>query len=416
MPIKGPLGPIQMKTTSPRPTPKLRRRLILAALAAGLFLLCAAAGWKAWVREPRIEYVTIAVTSQDVELTVLASGTVRASALVSVGAQVSGQIIAMNARLGERVRKGQVLAQIESLPQVNALRTAEAQLASVRAQLRGGQATLAQAARALQRQREMFARDAIAQQDLETAQTAYAVAQASDAALATQIDTAQLAVDTARLNLSYTRIIAPTDGMVVAVMAVAGQTVNANQTTPNIVKIANLNTVNIRVRISEADVNRVKPGQRASFTAQGDALRRYETELLAIEPAPDAMANDASASGGPESASAVYYNALMAVPNADGHLRIGMTVQVNIVLARAVQALVVPSSALLPGSQGVQGTVRLLDAAGKPVLRRVRIGLDNNSSAQVLEGLQLGDRVIVGESAAGKMPPGAAAPHWGPGA
>lgn len=192
-----------------------------------------------------------------------------------------------------------------------------------------------------------------------------------------------------------------------AVLAAQGQTVNANQTTPDLVIIADLDVIKIKVRISEADVIRVRPGQKAYFTILGDPGRRYETTLLAIEPAPDSIV----AEGGRSSTSnnvggnPVYYNGLMEVPNTDDRLRISMTAQVTIVLADAKQALAIPSSALLPGSGDGQGTVRMLNANGADVQRDVRIGLDDKNFVQILDGLQLGEEVVIAGSAPSIAPP-----------
>ncbi len=382
----------------------IRRNRLLAASALGVVILVVAGfiSLRA-LRGPGIVYVTVPAKTADIESSVLATGTVRASELVSVGAQVSGQIKSMRVKLGDDVHKGQTIAQIDSVPQLNALLSAKAAVKNIAAQLQSSQATLEQTRLAWRRQLGMVEHDAGAQLDLETATANYKVAQASIAALKSQLEVMQIAMETARVSLGYTRIVSPIDGVVVAVLAVEGQTVNANQTTPNIVKIANLEHVTVKAQISEADIIRVKPGQDAYFTIIGDSDARYHTRLRAIEPAPDSIANDTSISSstnssGSATATAVYYNGLLDVPNSDGRLRISMTAQVHIVLAGAHNALLIPSAALQPGSKGERGTVRILDGEGHPVARIVTIGLNDNTSAQIMSGLNVGDKVIVGES------------------
>jgi macrolide-specific efflux system membrane fusion protein len=335
------------------------------------------------------------------ELSVLGTGTVRAAELVNVGAQVGGQIKTLAVQLGQHVSKGQLIAEIDSVSQVNALRMAKASLRQAEAQLRSSQASLTQTRLAWERQRALFDHDANAQQELEAAQYAYESAQANVKMQSAAIDTNKLAVSTARTNVTYTRITAPIAGEVVAVLATHGQTVNANQSTPNLVMLANVDTVRVRVRISEADVTRVKQGQKAHFTLLGDSEKRYETTLKAVEPAPDSIVNEGTTptTGGNSSGIPIYYNGLMEVANPDGRLRISMTARVSIVLAEASQALAVPSSALLPGNTGGEGAVLVLDSNGKPARRRVRVGVDDKAFIEILEGLQAGEKVITGEIA-----------------
>ncbi|WP_265717253.1 HlyD family efflux transporter periplasmic adaptor subunit, partial [Providencia rustigianii] len=153
---------------------------------------------------------------------------------------------------------------------------------------------------------------------------------------------ARIAVDTARVNLGYTRIVAPMAGTIVAIPVEQGQTVNAVQSTPTIVKVARLDTMTVEAQISEADVIRVSTGLPIYFTILGAPEHRYEARLRAIEPAPDSINDDTSSS----TTTAVYYNGLFEVSNPEGALRIGMTAQVHLVLATERNALVIPAIAL----------------------------------------------------------------------
>ena len=211
-------------------------------------------------------YMTAQVAKADVESTVLATGVVEAKNLVSVGAQVSGQIKSLKVALGDTVRAGQLVAEIDSLPQQNTLRTRTAALAAVRAQKEAKEASLYQADLEFKRQQEMMRGEAASRAEYETAEAQLKVSKAEITALEAQIEQAKIAVDTAQLDLNYTRITSPIDGVVVAIVTKEGQTVNANQSAPTIIKVARLDTVTIKVEISEADVVRVKPGQRVYFT------------------------------------------------------------------------------------------------------------------------------------------------------
>src|SRR5262249_53678958 len=181
-------------------------------------------------------------------------------------------------------------------------------------------ATLKQAELAFERQKMMLEQDATSRADYETAEATLASTRAQIAALDAQILQGQTALDTARANLGYTRITAPMDGTVVAIVAKEGQTVNANQAAPTIIKLAKLDTMLVSAEISEADVIKVKPGQKVYFTILGSPEKRYYGALRAIAPAPASLESESSttSSSGSSSGStaqAIYYDAQFEVPN-----------------------------------------------------------------------------------------------------
>ncbi|WP_198972956.1 efflux RND transporter periplasmic adaptor subunit [Xylophilus sp. ASV27] len=400
------------------PMPSLRTpRLLRYTL---LLLLLAAIAWGVkscyFPAKAPPQFVTARAATADLEDVVLATGTVQAFKQVSVGAQVSGQIKSLKVALGDVVKKGQLVAEIDSTTQQNNVRNAQAALENTRAQLAAQQAALVQAELAYRRQQELLDADAGSRQDFEAAQATLRTTQANIAALQAQIKQAAITADTAQVNLGYTKISSPIDGVVVALVAQQGQTVNANQTTPTIIKVAQLDTVTIKSQISEADVVKVQPGQKVYFTILGEPDTRYYATLRTVEPAPDSILTDSTSATSSSSSSAtattaIYYNGLFDVPNPQGKLRISMTAQVSIVRAEAKGALTIPSSALGKREPDGRYTVRVLDAEGNAAPRRIRVGINNNLSAQVTEGLADGDRVVLGEAA----PAGAAAPGRGPG-
>ncbi len=377
-------------------------------LAAGVVVL-AAAGWgvKHYFFTPPAapQVITAKVGYEDIEDTVLASGTIQAQKEVSVGAQVSGQIKRLYVDLGDKVKKGQLVAEIDSTTQTNTLRNAEAQVALLTAQRRAKVALQKQAELTFKRKQELVRLDAGAKADLEDAEAALATTTADIGALDAQIKQANIAVDTARVNLGYTRILAPIDGVVIAVIAEEGRTVNAIQSAPSIIKLAKLDQVQIKAQISEADVVRVKPGMPAYFTILGEPLHRYEATLRGVEPVPESDQTDAKVTASTSTTTAIYYNGLFDVPNPDGKLRVLMTAQVNIVLNKADHALVIPASALGKRDRKTRTyAVSVLEGppgAQKVSTRQVKIGLNNRVQAQVLDGLKEGDLVVVGEATGG---------------
>jgi macrolide-specific efflux system membrane fusion protein len=373
--------------------------------------LAAAGGYYAWreafaVQPPSL--LTAKVERGDVEETVLASGMLKPSRLVAVGAQVSGRITSVAVALGQEVKAGDLVAEIDSVTQENALKIAEAALASTRAQKREREATLALNRQTLERYSQMLERRAVSQAEYDNAAAAVAVTGAQIEALEAQIAQGEVGIRTAQANLGYTRITAPIDGTVLAIVSQEGQTVNANQSAPTIVILGQLDTMTVRAEISEADIVRVHEGQDLWFTILGEPDERYEAVLQSIEPAPESIRSDSAiqttsgASSTSSSTGAIYYNGLFDVPNPDGRLRTYMTAQVNIVLGRARGALTIPAAAL--GQRDAEGlySVRVLDAQGETARRKVRIGLNDKVRAEVLEGLAEGDVVVTGQAAAGQ--------------
>ena len=431
--------------------PKIKpTKLIMAAVIA---IALIAAGWYFLKpKEQPPQYITAEVTQGDIESSVLATGILEATKMVSVGAQVSGQVRKMYVELGDQVKQGQLIARIDSVRQENDLKTAEASIKNQMAQLAVRQANLAKVEAEYNRQKAMYAQDATSRSELESAFANYKTAQADITAINAQIEQSRLTLATAKEDLGYTQIVAPMDGTIVAIVTEEGQTVNANQSAPTIVKLAKLDTMTIKAEISEADVMKVEEGQTVYFTTLGNNEKKIYAKLRQVEPAPNSINTDSNTSSS-SSSSAVYYNALFDVPNEDGKLRIDMTAQVYIVLDEAKNVLTIPAAAIqgsnrLPranrgeargeGSRGEgspashpeaesaqgnrpagerparlnlseaelalieqgkaqRGMVRVLQADGTAKPTPVLIGLNNRATAQVLKGLKRGDQVVIAD-------------------
>ncbi len=384
-----------------------KRRWLSGWRIAALVLVLAGAGWGVkhtyFTAPAGPQVITAKVAVDDIEDTVLASGTILAEREVSVGAQVSGQIKRLYVELGDRVKKGDMIAEIDAPSQTNALRNAEAQIALLTAQRGAKLALQKQAQQLLQRKRALLQQDAGSKADVDDAEAAVATTAADIGVIDAQLRQAAIAVDTAKVNLGYTRITAPIDGVVAAVLAEEGRTVNALQSAPSIIKLAKLDKMLIKAQIAEADVVRVKPGQPVYFTILGEPLHRYEAKLRAIEPVPEAAQTDAKTGSNTSSSSAIYYNGLFDAENPDGKLRVSMTAQVFVVLNKADKALVIPASALGKRDRKTKTyAVSVLEGpvgAQKVVQRQVKIGLNNRVQAQVLEGLKADELVVIGDAA-----------------
>ena len=364
---------------------------IIAMVIIGLVL------WLTLFNHPkRPDFVTQTAEVGNVEKTVLATGTLEPFEEVNVGAQVSGQVTRLAVELGDHVRKGDVIADIDSQNQRNALLTSQAQLNNTRAQLANAQATLAQAQSNFTRQQTLYQADAGSRADYETAVATLKSAQASVDAVNAQIASAAVSVNTANVNLGYTHIVAPMDGTVIAIITKQGQTVNANQSAPTIVVLGQLDKMTVKAEISEADVIHIQPGMQVYFTTLGDPQKRYYASLRSIEPAPTDFSGDTTTTT--TSTSAVYYYGLFDVDNPDGVLRPAMTAQVYIIQQGAQNVLTIPSAAL--GRQDKDGsyTVRVVGKDKKPQPVRIKTGVDDGSNVQVLSGLKAGDEVVVAQA------------------
>ncbi|AHN74633.1 hemolysin secretion protein D [Pandoraea pnomenusa] len=375
-----------------------RRRYLVASLVALVVLVVLGLRSLATPKPP--QYLSARVERSDLENTVLATGTLGAVQQVDVGAQVTGQLKSLKVKLGDKVKKGQWLAQIDPVLAQNGLRSAEADEQNLQAQKRTAQAQLRQAELAFARQRQMLPDEATSRQDYEAAQAALDTQRATLLGLDAQIRKARVQIESARASVGYTRIEAPMDGEVVAIVTQEGQTVVAQQQAPVILKLADVSTITVKAQVSEADVIRIQPGQTAYFTILGDPDKRYYGKLRAIEPAPQNYLDTQSTLGGgaTRNNTAVFYNALFDVPNDDHRLRISMTAQVNVLLGTARQALNVPVAALGKRVGPNRYEVRVLGDDGKAVTRQIVTGLNNNVRVEVREGLSAGERVVIGEA------------------
>ncbi|AZC31686.1 Macrolide-specific efflux protein MacA [Pseudomonas chlororaphis subsp. piscium] len=341
------------------------------------------------------QYLTAKAERGDIENAVLASGLLEGIKQVDVGAQVSGQLKSLKVKLGDKVKKGQWLAEIDPLVLQNTLRQAQVDEENLQAQRRATIAQLKETKSIYERYLGLQEDAAISKQEFETATANYEVQRANLLSLDAQIKNAHIQIDTAKVNLAYTRIVAPIDGDVVGIVTQEGQTVIANQLAPVLLKLADLDTMTVKAQVSEADVIHISPGQEVYFTILGED-RRYYGKLRGTEPAPQNFL-DTPPAGTPKQTTAVFYNALFDVPNPDHRLRISMTAQVRIVLDTAKDVLTVPVAALGPRNNDGSFPVRVLDAKGQAQQRNVQTGINNNVKVQIKDGLAEGEQVVIGD-------------------
>lgn len=403
------------RTAAAASRPRKRRRT-RAALAALALAIVAAAGYLAWSKwlasaDPATQYATAVVQRGDLEDVVTATGTLQPRDFVDVGTQVSGQIRKLHVEVGAVVKQGDLLAEIDPTVFKSRVDADLAQLANLRAQLADREAQRVLAEQQFQRQENLARENATSDEARQTAAANLQSARAQITALRAQIQQVESQLRGDEANLGYTRIYAPMAGTVVSQSAKQGQTLNANQQAPIILRIADLSTMTVQTQVSEADVSKLRVGMDVYFTTLGSEGKRYYGTLRQINPTPQIVNN------------VVLYDALFDVPNPSGELMTQMTAQVFFVLASAKDALIVPVSALEPlpvtgqgrraaragGARvvkvdadprarfaGKEAMVRVLGENGALEERTVKVGAMNRVSAAIVSGLAPGERVVTG--------------------
>ncbi len=284
---------------------------------------------------------TDTITRGDIADVVTANGTLNPVQLVNVGTQVSGQISQLYVKLNDEVKAGQLLAEIDPALLNAELKQSKANLETLRT-------AYEQAARDLNRTRELLKKDYVAKVDLERAQQSYLASKNS-------YDSAKSQVERDEVNLNYTKITSPIDGVVISQEITLGQTVAANFQTPNLFKIAgDLTDMKIDVSFSEADISRVKVGQPVKFTVDAFPDREFAGEVQMVNLNPNAQSG------------VVTYTVVVAVKNEDRVLLPGMTAYVSVTLSEVKDVLRVPAAALrfTPPAEQVSGIKRLLQTGG----------------------------------------------------
>ena len=336
-----------------------------------------------WIfAKPKVVYTTATVQRGDIESTVVAAGIIQPVKYVDVGAQTSGMLKSLKVQRGDHVEKNQLLAEIDPALADTALTSSTAALSSMTSQRAVKQAALVLAKAQVARSDELFAAGVLSASDRDVTRAAYDAALADVASLSAQMRQAKAAVDTGKTNVGYTRIKAPMAGEVVSVTLLEGQTLNANQSAPNILRIADISTVTIWSQVSEADIVDVKAGQPVYFTVLG-SHRRWQGKVRQVLPTPELINN------------VVFYDVLFDIPNPEGELKIQMTAQVFIVLAQAKDVLLVPAAAVGNASEGSRVKVQVLKPDGTVETRPIKIGIKSELSAEVTEGLNEKEQVVI---------------------
>lgn len=361
------------------------------------------------VKEEEVEFITKKAKKGSFSKKVDATGEIFATELIDVGAQVSGQIKKLYVKLGDQVKKGDMIASIDSSTQQNSIDNKEAQLAIYKAQLESAKVALNIAKTQFDRENALFAKNATSKQEFESAKNTYSANSAKIKELEAQIKQTNIELSTAKINLGYTKITAPRDGTVVSVQVEEGQTVNANQTTPTIVNIADLSHVKMKMQIAEGDITKIKVGTPVEYSILSEPTKKFQTTVSSIDPGLTTLSDGSygsssssksSYSSSSSSSSAVYYYAQSIVDNKDGILRIGMTTQNELLIANVEDAIIAPSIGI---KKDENGTFVYVLKDGKPVKTAVKTGIKDNLDTQIISGINEGDEIITSQGSSSEI-------------
>jgi macrolide-specific efflux system membrane fusion protein len=428
-------SPIKAPASTPNSTGTRVARIVRFAIAVGAVALLAGGGYFAWLEwfaadDPANSIVTATATRGNLEDTVTATGTLQPKDFVDVGTQVSGQLKNLLVEIGAVVKKAQLLAEIDPSVYQSKVDADQAQLRNQTAQLADRQAQLVLAELQSKRQQNLAKENATTTDAVQIAEAAQQSALAQVNSFKAQMQQTESTLRGDEANLGYTKIYAPIAGTVVSQAAKLGQTLNANQQAPIVMRIADLSTMTVQAQVSEADVPKLHVGMDVYFTTLGGDNRRFYGKLRQIPPTPTVVNN------------VVLYDALFDVSNADQALMTQMTAQVFFVASSAKDAVLVPLAALHPvegagrtrtprgtsttdGKKSADGKsaprsgtgeratgndprqqfangralVSVVGSSGKVEEREVKVGVMNRVSAQIVSGIEPGEKVVIGAKA-----------------
>jgi macrolide-specific efflux system membrane fusion protein len=400
------------------------KKLLWTIIILGILVIAGSAGYLLLNRPKKGEASsqTALVSRRDIGSSVQATGTIKAmvGAEVKVGCRITGKVEHLYANIGDRVKEGGIIVQLEQddlKARVNKAKAdldlAEANLALIKSgsrkeeireaeeKIEQARSTLDLSKKILDREKGLLAKGYTTQETVDKADKEYAVslsqyksAQESiqlvkekyikeeiDAAVA-KVEQAKASLKEAQVLLSYATIRAPISGTIASVTTQQGETVSAGLSAPTFITIINLNRLEVDTYVDETDIGKVKVGQEGTFTAASYPDKDFKGKVMAIYP--KAIIQD----------NVVYYVTIISAENPEGLLRPEMTATVNISLQKKENVLTVPNGAIR--REGGKKVVFVMQN-NQPVKREVKTGWKDSAYTEVLSGLQEGERVIIGE-------------------
>lgn len=367
-------------------------------LVGGCFAIAVAA----WLlsgnkKDEQVSFVTEEVAPANIQNSITATGSVEPVDTVAVGTQVSGIIDKIYVDFNSTVKKGQVLAVLDTKNLTSTLNSAKANLQSAQANMQSANAALGYQRANYNRYKALYQKGLVSANDFESARLSYRQAEEQVAMMKESVVAAQESVRTAQTNLGYATIVSPIDGTIINKYVAEGQTVAASFSTPELFGVArDLKKMQVLADVDEADIGDVRPGESATFTVDAYPDDTFQGTVQQVR------------LGGSTSNNVVTYKVVISTSNADLKLKPGMTANVTIYTQQKSGVLSVPTKALrfTPAKETV-GKMKIKDISNAKnkvwtiegnniVAHQVNIGMSDGTHTQIVSGVKQGQKVITG--------------------
>ncbi len=362
-----------------------RKKIILIILAVAAIILA----WRIFGgsgHENSKNQRVVTVETGTVEDVVTAQGKLEPKEYVDVGVQVSGQIKKLHVDIGDNVKKGDLLAEIDPRIYQAKLDQDTALLHSLEAQVLAQKAVLLLSEQEQARNETMIKTKAISKSAYDQGKSTMDQERAKLKSLEAQVEQTNSTLNADRTNLDYTKIYAPIDGTVTTMPVREGNTINAVQSAPTVMQVANLDVMTDRAQVAEADISRLKPDTSAYFSTLGDLERKFNGKVRLIQPSPEVLNN------------VVLFDVLIDADNKDRVLMDGMNTEVFFVLGKAENVPLLPMEALgkrMQNQDNETGKAYSVRVIGKSEPVTIHTGLADRAHIEIRDGLNVGDKVIV---------------------
>ena len=369
---------------------KIKKRYIILGLVASIFVLALLVGS---LKSGSVKYITKEVKKDTITQYVEASGTIKPINTIQVGTQVSGTVARIYVDYNSQVKKGDLLAELDpSLFQAN-VDQSRAKLNNAKAAFAKAKATLSYKKNNYERYKHLYQKNYVSKDDVELAQSNYLSAKAELDAASAEISAASATLNNNLTNLGYSKITSPVDGTVISRAIDVGQTVAASFNTPTLFEVAeDLTKMQIETSVSEADIGKIKIGQKAQYTLDGYQDKTFDGEVTQIRLESTTTNN------------VVTYTVIISVDNTEGFVIPGMSANVSIITNEVKDALTVPSVALKfsPTEKQYQG--KKYEKQGVWILTKtgikrydIEVGATDDTKVQIINSeIKEKDKVIVG--------------------
>lgn len=343
----------------------------------------------------KVQYITMPIKKRTITQIVEATGTIQPINTVSIGSQVSGLISEIYVDYNSEVEKGQLLAQIDTSLFEAQLNQSIANINNAKATLAKNKAVLDYDEKTYKRYKNLYSRNLVSKNDLDSAESAYKSDLAQVSAAQATIMQAQANYDTASANMRYTKIVSPVKGIVISKEVEVGQTVAASFQTPTLFTVAeDLTKMQIETSVSEADIGKVQEGQNVEYTLDGYPDSIFYGKVTQVRLSPTTESN------------VVTYTVIIEVENEDGKLLPGMTANVSIITDRSENVLTVPNNALkfttVDNKQKYEQKGIWIDKKGKPSRINIETGASDDSFTEIIsDEIKEGDLVYIGSNQSG---------------